>query len=69
VRKMQASLEQRYAIQFYVNMGNSALETLEMLRKVYGHATLSFAQVYRWHKAFKDGRESVENEQRPGRIS
>jgi transposase len=66
---MQASLEQRYAIKFCVKMGNSASETLEMLRKAYGQATLSSAQVYRWHKAFKDGRESVEDEQRAGRVS
>ena len=26
-------------------------------------------QVFRWHKAFKDGRESVEDEQRIGRPS
>jgi hypothetical protein len=37
---MQASLEQRYAIKFCVKMGNSASETLEMLRKAYGQARL-----------------------------
>jgi hypothetical protein len=66
---MQASLEQRYAIKFCVKMGNSASETLEMLRKAYGQATLSSVQVYRWHKAFKDGRESAEDEQRSGRVT
>jgi hypothetical protein len=67
---MQASLEQRYALNFFcVKMGNSASETLEMLSKAYRQATLSSAQVYRWHKAFKDGRESVEDEQRSGLVS
>jgi hypothetical protein len=41
----------------------------QLLRTVYGDAVLSSAQVFRWHKDFKDGRESVEDEQRAGRPS
>jgi len=32
-------------------------------------AVLCSAQVFRWHKAFNDGRESVGDEQRAGRPS
>jgi len=32
-------------------------------------AVLSSVQVFRWHKAFKDGRENLEDEQRAGRSS
>jgi len=39
---------------------------LQLLRTAYGDAVLSSAQVFRWHKAFKDGRESVEDKQRTG---
>jgi len=39
------------------------------LRTAYGDAVLSSAQVFRWHKAFKDGRESNEDEPRAGRPS
>jgi len=39
------------------------------LRTAYGDAVLSSSQVFRWHKVFKDGRESVEDEQRTGRPS
>jgi hypothetical protein len=39
---------------------------LQLLRTAYGDAVLSSAQVFRWHKAFKDRRESVEDEQRAG---
>ncbi|XP_060615302.2 protein GVQW3 [Anolis sagrei] len=67
--KMQRSLEQRYAIKFCVKLGKSGSETLQLLRTAYGDAVLSSAQVFRWHKAFKDGRESVEDEQRAGRPS
>ena len=66
---MQRSLEQRYAIEFCAKLGKSGSETLQLLRTAYGDAVLSSAQVLRWHKAFKDGRESVEDEQRAGRPS
>ena len=51
------------------NSEKSGSETLQLLRTAYGDAVLSSAQVFRWHKAFKDGRESVEDEQRVGRTS
>jgi transposase len=47
----------------------SGSETLQLLRTAYGDTVLSSAQVFRWHKAFKDGRESVEDEQRTVRPS
>jgi hypothetical protein len=65
---MQRSLEQRYVIKFCVKLGKSGSETLQLLRTAYGDAVWSSAQVLRWHKAFKDGRESVEDKQRAGRV-
>ena len=67
--KMQRSLEQRYAIKFCVKLGKSGSETLQVLRTAYGDAVLSSAQALRWHKEFKDGRESVEDGQRAWRPS
>jgi hypothetical protein len=58
---MQSSLEQRYAIKFCAKLGKSGFETLQLLRAAYGDAVLSSDQVFRWHKSFKDGRESVED--------
>jgi hypothetical protein len=66
---MQRSLEQRYAIKFCSKPGKSGSETLQMLRAAYGDAVLSSVQVFRWHKAFKDRRESVEDEQHTDRPS
>jgi hypothetical protein len=67
---MQRSLEQLYAIKFCAKLGKSGSETLQqLLRIAYGDAVVSSAQVLRWPKAFKDGRESVEDEQRAGRPS
>ena len=67
--KMQRSLEQRYTIKFCAKLRKSDSKTLQLLRAAYGDAVLSSAQVLRWHKAFNDGRESVEDEQRAGRPS
>lgn len=55
LRKMQASLGQQYMIQCCVQLGKSASE-----------AALSSAHGYQWHKAFKEGREGIEDEQRSG---
>jgi hypothetical protein len=67
--KMHRSLEQRYAIKFCAKLGKSGSETLQLLRTADGDIVLSSAQVLWWHKAFKAGRESVEDEQRAGRPS
>ena len=49
--------------------GKSGSETLQLLRTAYGDAVLCSSQVFRWHKAFKNERDSVEDEQRTGRPS
>ena len=67
--KMQRSLEQHYTIKFCAKLEKSGSKTLQLLRTAYGDAVLSSAEVLRWHKAFKGGRESVEEEQRAGRPS
>jgi len=66
---MQRRLEQLYAIKFLAELRKSGSEMLQLLRTAYGDAVLSSAQVFRWHKAFKDGRESAEDKQRAGRPS
>ena len=65
---MQRSLEQLYTIKFCAKLGKSDSETLQFLSKAYGNVLCS-GQVFRWHTAFKDGTERVEDEQRAGRPS
>ena len=48
---------------------SSSARNSESLVPKRGDAVLSSAQVFRWNKAFKDGRESIEDEQRAGRPS
>jgi len=67
--KMQRSLEHRFAIKFCAKLGKSGSKTSQLLRTAYGDAVLSSAQVLKWHKAFKDGREGVEDEQCAGHPS
>jgi len=62
-----AMQEQRYAIKFCVKLKKSATETFASLTEAYGDATLSRTMVFRWHKAFKEGRENVEDDPRSGR--
>ncbi|GFW86209.1 protein GVQW3 [Trichonephila clavipes] len=60
--KMQQSIVQHYAIKFCVRLGKSDASTLEMIQQTYSRESLSLAQVFRWHKMFKEGRENMEDE-------
>ncbi|KAJ8934268.1 hypothetical protein NQ318_020919 [Aromia moschata] len=66
---MQRLLEQRIAIKFCVKLENSAAETIPMLKKAFGVDCLSDRQIFRWHKAFAEGRKDVNDENRAGRPS
>ena len=43
------------------------METIRMIQKAFGDNAVSAAQIKVWHKRFKDGQESVENDPRSGR--
>jgi len=64
---MQKNIEQRYAIKFCVKLNKSATETSDSLTEAYGDATLSRTMVFKWHRAFKEGRENVKDGPRSGR--
>ena len=44
-------------------------ETYDLLKIVYGDECLSRTQVFEWFKRFKEGREEIGDDQRPGRPS
>ena len=50
-----------------MKLNKSATETFASLTESYGNATLSRTMVFKWHKAFKEGREDVEDDPRSGR--
>lgn len=64
---MDCKTEQRVCIKFCAKLGKSATDTLGMLRQAFPDNALGRTQVFEWHARFKSGRESVEDEERPGR--
>jgi hypothetical protein len=48
---------------------NRATETSEMLKSTYGEECLSRTSVSEWHKRFKEGRESLQDDERKGHPS
>ena len=68
ISKMQSdTLEERYAIKFRCKLGKNATETYGMLQTAFGASCMNGASVFEWHKRFKEGRESVRDDERCGR--
>lgn len=40
-----------------------------MLTKAYSESAISKTRVYKWYKSFQDGREDVEDDERPERTN
>ena len=69
--KMQSgredTLEERYAIKFCFKLGKNATETYGMLQTAFGESCMNRAWVFEWHKRFKEGRDSVRDDERCAR--
>ena len=61
------TLEERYAIKFCFKLGINGTETYGMLHTAFGVSCMNQASVFMWHKRFKEGRESVTDDERCGR--
>ena len=62
------TLEERYAIKFCLNLEKkNATETYGRLQTAFGPSCTNRAPVFEWHKKFKEGRESVSDDERCGR--
>jgi len=59
--------EQRVNIKFLVKLKKSATETFQLLTEAYGEDCMSRAHVFELHKRFSEDRESVKDDDRPGR--
>jgi len=59
--------EQRVNIKFIVKLKKSATETFQLLTEAYVEDCMSRARVFEWHKQFSEGRESLKDDDRPGR--
>ncbi|KAJ8949536.1 hypothetical protein NQ318_005098 [Aromia moschata] len=59
------NFEQRRAIRFCFRLGHSATDTFARRQHSYGDSVFSSAQVFRWFKAFSEGRlRSIDEEPR-----
>ena len=71
ISKMQSgceeTLEERYAIKFCFKLGKNAPETYGMLQTAFGASCMNRASAFEWHKRFKEGRESVRDDERCGK--
>ena len=71
ISKMQSgcedTLEEWYAIKFCFKLGKNATETYGMFQTAFGASCMNRASVFGWHKKFKEGRESVRDDERYGR--
>ena len=63
----QDTLEERYAIKLCFKLGKNATETYGMLRTAFRPSCMNRESVFEWHKRFKEGRESVRDDERCGR--
>ena len=61
------TLEEWYAIKFNFKLGKNATETYEMLQTAFGASCMNRASVFEWNKRFKEGKESVRDDERWGR--
>ena len=71
ISKMQSghenTLEEWYAIKLCFKVWKNATETYGMLQTAFWPPCMNRASVFEWHKRFKEGRESVRDDERCGR--
>ena len=61
------TLEERYAIKFCFKHGKNDTETYGILQTAFRPSCMNRASVFEWHKRFKEGTESVRDDERCGR--
>ena len=61
------TLEERYAIKFCFKLGKNATETYGMLQTAFRPSCMNRASDFEWHKRFREGRQSVKDDERCGR--
>ena len=61
------TLEERYAIKLCFKLVKNASETYGMLQSAFRSSCMNRASVFEWHKRFKEGKESMRDDERCGR--
>ena len=60
------TFEERYAIKFCFKLRKNAKEMYGMLQIAVQPSCMNRASVFEWHKSYKEGRESVRDDERCG---
>ena len=58
------TLEERYAIKFCFKLGKNAVKMYGMLQTSFGPSCMNRASIFEGQKKFKEGRESVRDDER-----
>ena len=66
--KMTERLEQRYCINFCQKLGDSQVETIWKIQRVFGDDAMGITQM-EWYNRFKYGHTSVDSDARSGKPS
>ena len=66
---MTERLKQQYYIKFCQKLGNSQVETIPNIQRVFGDDATCITQIKEWYNRLRDGRTSVESDARSGRPS
>ena len=61
------TLKEEYAIKFCFKLGKNATEMYGILQTAFLPSCMNRASVFEWHKRFKEGTESVRDDERCGR--
>ena len=61
------TLEERHAIKVCFKLGKKATETYGMLQTAFRPSCMDRESVFEWDKRFKEGRESMRDDERCGR--
>ena len=68
ISKMQSGREEeRYAIKLCFKLGKNITEMCGIVQTAFGRSCMNRASVFEWHKRFKEGTESVRDDERCGR--
>ncbi len=61
------TLEERYAIKFCFKIGKYFNRNVWNVSDCFRESSMNRASVFEWHKRFKEGRESVKDDEMCGR--
>ena len=63
------TLEEGYAIKFCFKLAKNATETYGMLQTAFRQSCMNRASVFEWYKRFKEGTESVRDEEKSKEVN